>query len=61
MQQMMLAFFFLVFNLLEIGCLTTAWSYIDIRLVLLEIWRRGEIDPASHIKNYSQEAQPYQG
>ena len=29
---------FFTFNLLWIHCLTVVWSYIDIRLVLLEIW-----------------------
>ena len=29
---------FLTFNLLYVGCLTIGYSYIDIRLVLLEIW-----------------------
>ena len=37
--------FILTLNLNQIGCLTFVRSYIDIRLVLLQIWRGRQIDP----------------
>ena len=39
---MMSAFF--TYNELWIGCLTVVQSFIDIRLVLLEIWREDQVD-----------------
>ena len=35
---------FFTFNILSIDCLTTVLSYCDIRLVLLEMRRGGQID-----------------
>ena len=34
---------FFTFNLLRVVCLTIIWSYIDIGLVLLEIWKGVQI------------------
>ena len=35
---------FFTYNELWIGCLTVVKSFIDIRLVLLEIWREDQVD-----------------
>ena len=35
---------FLTYNELWIGCLTVVKRFIDIRLVLLEIWREDQVD-----------------
>ena len=54
---------FFTFHILWIYCLTIVLNYIDIRLVLREIWRWGQIDPPplppfpTTEKSYSQKNQ----